>query len=107
MSKVRRVALAAGLVFAVAAAVAIPSSAAPTRGKARSSNDHPHGPSPALRSMLREIDARKVERDTARSPASGRDIRSPRRPIPTAGSAPRATGSTTSSRATRPRRAGA
>jgi hypothetical protein len=63
MSKVRRVALAAGLVLAVAAAVAIPSSAAPTRGKARSSNDHPHGPSPALRSMLREIDARNVERD--------------------------------------------
>jgi peptidase M28-like protein len=63
MSKVRRVALAAGLVLAVAAAVAIPSSAAPTRGKARSSNDHPHGPSPALRSMLREIDARRVERD--------------------------------------------
>jgi hypothetical protein len=57
------VALAAGLVLAVAAAVAIPSSAAPTRGKARSSNDHPHGPSPALRSMLREIDARNVERD--------------------------------------------
>jgi Peptidase family M28 len=63
MSKVRRVALAAGLVLAVAAAVAVPSSAAPTRGKARSSNDHPHGPSPALRSMLREIDARNVERD--------------------------------------------
>jgi hypothetical protein len=63
MSKVRRVALAAGLVLAVAAAVAIPSSAAPTRGKARSSNGNPNGPSPALRSMLREIDARKVERD--------------------------------------------
>jgi hypothetical protein len=65
MSKVRRGALVAGLVLAVAAAVAIPSSAAPTRAKARSSDDHPHGPSPALRSLLREIDVRRVERDIA------------------------------------------
>ena len=63
MSKVRRVALAAGLVLAAAAAVAIPSSAAPTRVKTRASNDHPHGPSPALRTMLREIDAHRVQRD--------------------------------------------
>ena len=63
MSQVRRVGLAAGLVLAVAAAVAIPSSAAPNGAKANSSADHPHGPSPALRAMLREIDARRVQRD--------------------------------------------
>ena len=62
MSKVRRVALSAGLVLAVGAAVAIPSSAAPT-SKARSADDHPHGPSPALRSMLREIDADRIQSD--------------------------------------------
>ena len=62
MSKVRRVALSAGLVLAVGAAVAIPSSAAPT-SKARSAGDHPHGPSPALRSMLREIDAHRIQSD--------------------------------------------
>jgi hypothetical protein len=61
MSKVRRVALAAGLVVAVV--VAIPSSAAPSGAKARSSADHPHGPSPALRAMLREVDARRIQRD--------------------------------------------
>jgi peptidase M28-like protein len=63
MSKVRRVALAAGLVLAVAAAVAMPSSAAPSGARAHSSADHAHGPSPALRAMLREIDARRVQRD--------------------------------------------
>jgi hypothetical protein len=62
MSKVRRVALAAGLVLAVVVA-AIPSSAAPSGAKARSSADHPHGPSPALRAMLREVDARRIQRD--------------------------------------------
>ena len=62
MSKVRRVALSAGLVLAVGAAVAIPSSAAPT-SKARSAGNHPHGPSPALRSMLREIDAHRIQSD--------------------------------------------
>ena len=62
MSKVRRVALSAGLVLAVGAAVAIPSSAAPT-SKARSADNHPHGPSPALRSMLREIDAHRIQSD--------------------------------------------
>jgi hypothetical protein len=61
MSKVRRVVLAAGLVVAVV--VAIPSSAAPSGAKARSSADHPHGPSPALRAMLREVDARRIQRD--------------------------------------------
>jgi hypothetical protein len=63
MSKVRRAAFAAGLVLAVAAALAVPSSAAPSGAKARSSAGHPHGPSPALRAMLREIDARRVQRD--------------------------------------------
>jgi hypothetical protein len=61
MSKVRRAALSAVLVLAVGAAVAIPSSSS----KARSAGDHAHGPSPALRSMLREIDAHRVERDIA------------------------------------------
>ena len=61
MSKVRRGALAAGVVLAAAATVAMPSPAAPA--KARSSADHPHGPSPALRAMLREIDARRVKSD--------------------------------------------
>ena len=65
MSKVRRAALSSGLVLAVGAAVAIPSSAAPTSSKARSAGDHAHGPSPALRSMLREIDAHRVQRDIA------------------------------------------
>ena len=65
MSKVRRVALSAGLVLAVGAAVAIPSSAAPT-SKARSADTHPHGPSPALRSMLREIDADRIQSDIAK-----------------------------------------
>ena len=60
MSKVRRVALAGGLVLAVVVAAAIPSSAAPSGAKARSSADHSHGPSPTLRAMLREIDARRV-----------------------------------------------
>lgn len=63
MSKVRRGALAAGVVLAAAATVAMPSSAAPNGAKARSSADHTRGPSPALRSMLREIDARRVQRD--------------------------------------------
>jgi peptidase M28-like protein len=63
MSKVRRVALAGGLVLAVVVAAAIPSSAAPSGAKARSSADHPHGPSPALRAMLREVDARRIQRD--------------------------------------------
>ena len=66
MSKVRRAALSAGLVLAVGAAVAIPSSAAPTSSKARSAGDHPKGPSPALRSMLREIEARRVQSDIAK-----------------------------------------
>ena len=65
MSKVRRVALSAGLVLAVGAAVAIPSSAAPAT-KARSADSHPHGPSPALRSMLREIDAHRIQSDIAK-----------------------------------------
>jgi peptidase M28-like protein len=63
MSKVRRVALAGGLVLAVVVAAAIPSSAAPSGAKARSSANHPHGPSPALRAMLREVDARRIQRD--------------------------------------------
>jgi hypothetical protein len=61
MSRVRRGALAAGVVLAAAATVAVPSPAAPA--KARSSAHHPHGPSRALRAMLREIDARRIERD--------------------------------------------
>jgi hypothetical protein len=65
MSKVGRVALSAGLVLAVAAAVAIPSSAAPTT-RARSAGNHPHGPSPALRSMLREVDAHRIQSDIAK-----------------------------------------
>jgi hypothetical protein len=65
MSKVRRVALSAGLVLAVGAAVAVPSSAAPTT-RARSAGSHPHGPSPALRSMLREIDADRIQGDIAK-----------------------------------------
>ena len=65
MSKVRRVALSAGLVLAVGAAVAIPSSAAPTT-RARSAGNRPHGPSPALRSMLREIDADRIQSDIAK-----------------------------------------
>jgi hypothetical protein len=106
MSKVRRVALAAGLVLAVAAAVAMPSSAAPSGARAHSAGNHPHGPSPALRAMLREIDARRVQRDITTSPPSEPDIPSPRRTIPIAASALRAIGSTPSSRVTRPPRAG-
>src|SRR5205814_9827986 len=34
--------------------------------KARSADDHPHGPSSALRSMLREIDADRVQGDIAK-----------------------------------------
>jgi hypothetical protein len=71
MSKVRRVALAAGLVLAVAAAVAMPSSAAPSGARAHSAGNHPHGPSPALRAMLREIDARRVQRDITTLAAFG------------------------------------
>jgi peptidase M28-like protein len=71
MSKVRRGALAAGVVLAAAATVAMPSSAAPVRAKARSSADHPHGPSPALRAMLREIDARQVQRDITKLASFG------------------------------------
>ena len=104
MSKVRRVALSAGLVLAVGAAVAIPSSAAPT-AKARSAGDHPHGPSPALRAMLREIDARRVQSDITKLAGFGTRHTLSSQTTPTAASAPRATGSTTSSRATRPRRA--
>ena len=63
MCKARRGALAAAVVLAAAATVAMPSPAAPA--KARSSADHPHGPSPALRAMLREIDARRVQSDIA------------------------------------------
>ena len=70
MSKVRRVALSAGLVLAVGAAVAIPSSAAPTT-KARSAGNHPHGPSPALRAMLREIDAHRVQSDITKLASFG------------------------------------
>ena len=70
MSKVRRVALSAGLVLAVGAAVAIPSSAAPT-ARARSAGDHPHGPSPALRSMLREIDAHRIQSDITKLASFG------------------------------------
>ena len=62
MSKVRRAVLSAALVLAVGAAVAIPSSAAPT-ARARSAGNHPHGPAPALRSMLREIDAHRIQSD--------------------------------------------
>ena len=65
MSKVRRVALSAGLVLAVGAAVAIPSSAARTT-RARAAGNRPHGPSPALRSMLREIDADRIQSDIAK-----------------------------------------
>ena len=84
MCKARRGALAAGVVLAApAATVAMPSPAAPA--KARSSADHPHGPSPALRAMLREIDARRVKSDIRRSPASARDTRSRPRPTPTRG----------------------
>ena len=106
MSKVRRVALSAGLVLAVGAAVAIPSSAAPAT-KARSAGDHPHGPSPALRSMLREIDAHRVQSDITKLVGFGTRHTLSSQTIPTAASAPRATGSSTSSRATRPPRAGA
>jgi len=71
MSKVRRVALAAGVVLAAAATVATPSPAAPARAKARSSADHPHGPSPALRAMLREIDAHRVHSDITKLASFG------------------------------------
>ena len=106
MPKVRRIALSAGLVLAVGAAVAIPSSAAPARGKARSAERPSHGPSPALRSMLREIDARRVQSDIRTLVGFGTRHTLSSQTIPTAGSAPRATGSSTSSRATRPPRAG-
>jgi peptidase M28-like protein len=62
MQKVRRSALAAVIVVAGVAAVAMPSSAAPTRVKTRSSQ-HPHAPSPGLRAMLREIDPRRIQSD--------------------------------------------
>jgi hypothetical protein len=62
MQKVRRSALAAAIVVAGVAAVAMPSSAAPTRTKTRSSQ-HPHAPSPGLRAMLREIDPRRIQSD--------------------------------------------
>jgi hypothetical protein len=62
MHKVRRIALATGVLLAGAIAVAMPSSAAPTRAKT-SSSQHPHGPSPALRAMLREIDPDRIQSD--------------------------------------------
>jgi hypothetical protein len=62
MFKVRRIALATAVVVVGAIAVAMPSSAAPTHAKTRSS-DHPHGPTPALRAMLREIDPNRIQRD--------------------------------------------
>ncbi len=70
MPKVRRVALSAGLVLAVGAAVAIPSSAAPA-SKARSAGNNAHGPSPALRSMLREIDANHIQSDITKLASFG------------------------------------
>jgi Peptidase family M28 len=62
MQKVRRSALAAVIVVAGVAAVAMPSLAAPTRVKTRSS-EHPQAPSPGLRAMLREIDPRRIQSD--------------------------------------------
>jgi hypothetical protein len=62
MSTVRRIALATAIALISVIAVAMPSSAAPTRAKTRSS-EHPHAPSPALRAMLREIDPHRIQRD--------------------------------------------
>jgi hypothetical protein len=62
MQKVRRIAVATAVVVAATTAAAIPSSAAPTPAKTRSSA-HPHAPSPALRAMLREIDPRRIQSD--------------------------------------------
>ncbi len=62
MQKVPRTALATSIVLAGAIAVAMPSSAAPTRAKTQSSQ-HLHAPSPALRAMLREVDPRRIQSD--------------------------------------------
>jgi hypothetical protein len=62
MHTVRRIALATGVVVAGAVAVAMPSSAAPTRARTQSSQ-HSHAPSPALRAMLREVDPRRIQSD--------------------------------------------
>jgi Peptidase family M28 len=62
MHTVRRIALATGVVVAGAVAVAMPSSAAPTRARTQSSQ-HSHALSPALRAMLREVDPRRIQSD--------------------------------------------
>ena len=105
MSKVRRGALAAGVVLAAAATVAMPSPAAPA--KARSSADHPYGPSPALRAMLREIDARRVQSDITalhRLAKRQRSFRPARRAraIPTAGQSRSVTNLVATLRGTQP-----
>ena len=62
MHKVRRSALAALVVLIAAGAGAAPATAAKTRTKAWASQ-HPHGPSPGLRTMLREIDPSRIQKD--------------------------------------------
>jgi hypothetical protein len=62
MHQVRRFAVAAGVAAVTVIAAAAPSSAATPRAKAWVS-ERPHGPSPGLRAMLREIDPGRIRSD--------------------------------------------
>ncbi len=106
MPKVRRTAVVTAVVVAATVAAASPSSAAPTRAKTRSTA-HPHAPSPALRAMLREVDRRRIQADIHTLAGFGTRHTLSSQTDPSAASARRATGSSSSSRATPPRRTGA